>query len=108
MIKDIDAMPAPETYRRKRKNFLEPLAENEVLVARPTRWGSPFKLAPEDIGNYEAHADSVRQFDEYVRKEKPELVELAKLKLKGQILVCYCSLDVPCHADVWYRIANED
>lgn len=37
----------------------------------------------------------------------PQLVERARTELRGRDLMCWCSLDLPCHADVLLAIANE-
>jgi hypothetical protein len=80
--------------RIQRKNFFEPIPDNAVLVARPSRYGSPFKIGKDGtreqvLAKYEAWLDQKL-------KEEPSFLE----PLKGKNLVCYCPLDLACHADI--------
>ena len=91
------------------------LPPNTVSVARPHKWGNPFK-----IGEYgplmrkpDCNASAVsffRQmlFDDEFRKSSnyPSIKEI-KSELAGKNLACWCSLDQPCHADVLLEIANQ-
>ncbi len=72
-----------------------------VLVARPSRWGNPFK-----VGEYGTAAECVTAYEQYLLWHRPDL--LAQIpQLRGQLLACYCPLDQPCHGDVLARMANE-
>jgi hypothetical protein len=71
-----------------------------AVVSRPGVWGNPFRAAL--LAERKA---AVAKFRTYVSK-KPELRERARTELKGKNLACWCSLDGPCHADVWLEIAN--
>jgi hypothetical protein len=63
-----------------------------VSVARPGRWGNPFK-----------GEDAVERF----RCEAAPLLEAdARRELRGKNLACWCKLCAPCHADVLLEIAN--
>jgi Domain of unknown function (DUF4326) len=69
-----------------------------VLVARPSRWGNPFKV--DEFGRERA----VELYEAWLL-ERPHL--LAQLpQLRGRLLACYCPLDQPCHGDVLARLAN--
>lgn len=78
--------------------------ESGVNVMRPSKWGNPFIIGID--GTREEVCD---KFEAYVQN-RPELIEQAKIELRGQNLICCCKLktkDVRCHADTWLRIANE-
>lgn len=72
--------------------------DNTVSVARPSRWGNPFKIG--DHGVPDA-ATAVALFE--TLKGQIEGIE----QLRGKNLACYCHPDQPCHADVLLRWANE-
>lgn len=100
----------------RRKGFRLP--GNTVVVARPTKWGNPFKV------------DSTCSREEATELHRSLLVEgkyretesvsatagalyaigvRAEIhKLKGKNLACWCSLDGPCHADVLLELANRE
>lgn len=75
------------------------MPENTVKVARPSRWGNPFKVA-------------VHGRDEAVKRFELLMVSLIEqggedlTPLRGKNLACWCPLDQPCHADVLLRMAN--
>ena len=86
-----------------------------VNVARPSRWGNPWKVAkrlPAMLGMGE-----VEDRDEAVRRYSANLegwtlhgmtfIEAVRRELRGKNLACFCPPDQPCHADVLLRIANE-
>ena len=71
---------------------------NTVWVARPSRWGNPFKVTSKRTA-----AQAVERF----RCEMPDFTrEAARLELRGKNLACFCKLGEPCHADVLLEIAN--
>ncbi|MCC6405703.1 MAG: DUF4326 domain-containing protein [Planctomycetes bacterium] len=71
-------------------------ASNYRLVARPTRWGSPFRL--EDHGRERTLALYAKWLDGELAKD-PDFLE----PLRGYNLGCFCSPDQPCHADILLR-----
>ena len=76
-----------------------------VSVARPGKWGNPFRTSGpitstfycdnvfEAVIAYRNIIDGV-----YLRRDLPEL--------KGKNLGCWCRPDSPCHADVLLEKAN--
>lgn len=82
---------------------------NTVSVARPTKFGNPFRVcegrsAAEAVGAFGiwlsvdgCHAD--------IPGRKARLLA-ALPSLRGKNLACWCPLDKPCHADVLLEIAN--
>lgn len=83
----------------RRKGWRMP--PNTVSVARPGRWGNPFRVGVLD----RTAADCVALFREWMaapyQTEQPDPAEL-----RGNNLACWCRLDQPCHADVLLELAN--
>ena len=96
----------------RKKGWRKP--DNCVVVARPTRWGNPFKVgdqikAPE--GQPVAVCFSAEQaVDAYARLLQTRNMAAfradVRRELGGKDLACWCPLDQPCHADVLLEIAN--
>jgi putative acetyltransferase len=76
--------------------------EGAVVVARPSRWGNPFR-----VGVDGDRAQCVAQY-----RRALEHGELAFTRtevrdaLAGHDLACWCPLDEPCHADVLLEVAS--
>ena len=69
---------------------------NTVSVARPGKWGNPYRVGPEQTA-----ASAVEAF---------RVLHVGKLpvaELRGKNLACFCPLDQPCHADVLLELANQ-
>jgi Domain of unknown function (DUF4326) len=91
-----------------------------VVVARPTRWGNPYRLGGEDA------AWAVRMFEADLRRSlagirtpnersflldrfgDPDTLRYELEGLRGRILACWCDRLAPCHADVLLQIANAE
>jgi len=88
----------------RRKGGKKP--DNAVVVARPSRWGNPFRVGDATIPNA---AEAVDRFSKWaidrivVGPDVPDFSEL-----RGKDLACYCPLDQPCHADVLLELANKE
>lgn len=122
----------PERVQQRRaKGWRKP--ENTVSVARPSRWGNPFRITPSGLPDFPwqvrsptvDHLLGLHDSEESARAHVVELFEmhigpmgsfeydsetLAKLRhdLGGKNLMCFCPLDQPCHADVLLAIANDE
>lgn len=100
----------PDRIQLKRtKGWRKP--DGAVVVARPTRWGNPWKVGDRKI---ESNADAKAAFqvwiDEMVDAEArgfptPEMLTSIR-SLRGKSLCCWCKIGEPCHADVLLEIAN--
>ena len=108
-----------------------------VAVARPSKWGNPFRpircdllrhddslidiagrhwhvadgeriLALRWVEKQRAVEQAVRCFR--IRLANPRLYQRADIaaELAGRDLACWCPLDQPCHADVLLEVANRD
>lgn len=127
-------MSAPKRIQlRRTKGWRKP--EGAIVVARPTRWGNPYKVGGPrppwqqryGRGTIESIEEALYHFSFYARlvhfvpvdpKAKPyrgiytpglgiELLSAhARRLLVGHDLACWCPLDQPCHADVLLELAN--
>jgi hypothetical protein len=73
-----------------------------VVVARPSRWGNPFRLGVDGdratcVARYRAALE---------RGELTVTVADARRELAGHDLACWCPLAEACHADVLLEVAN--
>ena len=91
--------PAVERVQlRRTKGWKMPA--NTVTVARPSRWGNPFKVTAGCSA-----AEAVAAFRARVESDPLKVAEIRE-NLKGKNLACWCAPDQPCHADVLLEIAN--
>ena len=72
-----------------------------VYVGRPSKFGNPFVMK-----NEAEREIVVQRYEQWLRAERPDLIEAAKKELRGRNLSCWCS-PRHCHADVLLRIANQ-
>lgn len=104
-------MSKPQRIQLKRHTGWK-MPENTVSVARPSRWGTPFRVGhvyttwrdKEYKVLDQRHA--VELFKEHLDR-KPNLVTDIRDELKGLNLACWCKPGTPCHADLLLRLANE-
>ena len=73
-----------------------------VVVARPSKWGNPYRV---DGTTVAGNAEAVDLFRQHLWRH-PELVEAARRELRGKSLACWCRPGDPCHADVLLEVAN--
>lgn len=83
----------PKVVHFKREKY-------DVFIGRPGPWGNPF-IVGKDGGRDECIEMYILWF-----MAQPELIQKAKVELKGKILGCWCA-PKPCHGDFLCRIANE-
>lgn len=101
-----------------------------VVVARPSRWGNPFRIERDEcdapagglcwtvtdgriervhIGTEtEARETAVEFYELHTGPMGDHELDPAEVRaaLAGRDLCCWCPLDQPCHADVLLAIAN--
>lgn len=85
--------------RQRTKGWRMP--EGAVYVGRPSIWGNPLRegdLSPIH-GWPMSRQEAVDQF-RMLMSQLPERRAVARQRLRGRDLVCWCPLDQPCHADV--------
>jgi len=90
-----------------RGGMFKPIPKGAVLIARPSRWGNPFKIG----------IDGTRQ--EVIEKYRLWLLDNKELlsllgELRGKDLVCYCHTwdgqgtnPMYCHGDILLELANK-
>lgn len=100
----------------RKKGWRKPA--NTVVVARPSRWGNPFRIVcdPDPAvqmmdamhGIATTPEAAVNNFRTWLRTNSDgQRVRLeAKQELRGKNLACWCKLGTPCHADVLLEVAN--
>lgn len=100
---------------RRTKGYRKP--EGAVVVARPTKWGNPWKVGstgwtvdPDGTVNREPHPPLTAQqaVDAYRNAvlNDPDQVAYIRQELAGKNLACWCAAGQPCHADVLLDIAR--
>lgn len=108
----------PERIRLSRaKGWRKP--EGAVVVARPSRWGNPYRIDDyradwPDCDDGELRRMAVSDFRGLVEGRWAHLedvptyptIDEIRAELAGRDLACWCPLDGPCHADVLLEIAN--
>lgn len=105
----MEAILKPIRVQRKRtKGWNKP--ENTVSVCRPGKWGNPFKVGDVSPNNYNVIIDAqhaVELFEQMLDSMRElGIYEDYIAPLKGKNIMCFCSLDAPCHADVILRLCN--
>lgn len=74
---------------------------NTIVVARPGKWGNPFRVTPE-----RSQAAAVAQFEAWLKGDGLEILNAARIELRGKNLACWCKPSEPCHADVLLKLVN--
>ncbi len=106
-----DGQPRRIQFLRGVKGWRKP--DGAIFVTHRTRYGNPFYTGPKDD-----RATARDQFAAWIDGEGDDTVILngwtyhrptiagIKQDLAGHDLVCYCSLDQPCHADILLELAR--
>ncbi len=73
-----------------------------VVVARPTKWGNPFRVVGRN--GYADRAWAVAAHREYMCGSSDLKLDLNELRNKN--LACWCDFEGPCHANTLLELAN--
>jgi hypothetical protein len=93
--------------RRLQYRLFDRVPAGARRVDRGTRYGNPFHL--HRYGVAAEHAEIVACYRAWITShEQAELLARARRELRGQDLMCYCDLHLPCHADVLLELVNPD
>lgn len=96
-------MSAPKRIQLSRKEGFR-LPPDAINVARPTRWGNPFKVGIEGVTPERA----VELYCGYLWSAAgASNLRLALDCLRGHDLACWCKPGAPCHADVLLKVVND-
>jgi hypothetical protein len=91
-------MTTPKRVQQRRtKGWRKP--DGAISVARPHKWGNPFKIGRDATDA----AEAVEMYQQWL-PGTPLYREVSELA--GHDLMCFCPLDQPCHADVLLEVAN--
>jgi hypothetical protein len=113
---------------RRTKGWRKP--ENTVSVARPGKWGNPYRVERVSGQLWDPvtttwserwemrclhwlrgtiYPTKLQAVERAVRLFRSEVAPYLKTdELRGKNLACWCPLDQPCHADVLLELANRD
>lgn len=83
---------------------------NTVRVARPGKWGNPFRVSGERTPAEAVAAFRLWLTVDGVDSAIPEVKQAtlsAMHELRGKNLACWCKPGEPCHADVLLELAND-
>ena len=110
-------MPHPIRLRLSRRKGFSLQAHSHAVnglpaanVARPSRWGNPFRVGHEA----DTPCDAVLLFMDWLLPDdgapEPDAARMMSEieALRGKNLACWCPLDGCCHADVLLKLANGD
>jgi hypothetical protein len=90
-----------------RRNRFERLAPGTKLVTRPSRFGN-YVASPRVRLDLACHATAVALYEAWLMAPEQTAFRVkVQNELRGFNLACSCPLDVPCHADVLLRVAND-
>ena len=89
---------------------------NTVSVARPNKWGNPFRVNVDfhDVFWAPDNESAVRMFRRWLclpgysclLPDRRQWIRSNLCELRGKNLACWCRLSDPCHADVLLELAN--
>ncbi|WP_375483149.1 DUF4326 domain-containing protein [uncultured Jatrophihabitans sp.] len=83
---------------RRTKGWRKPAGV--IVVARPSRWGNPFRIGSDGM----TRAEAVAAYRTWAATALD--AEEVRRELGGHDLACWCPLAEPCHADVLLELAN--
>lgn len=109
------AMKPKRIQLSRRKGYRKPA--DAVVVARPTKWGNPFKVGEPMELIIQDHKEAVITPASTVScvfwfahwllmsEDGKAMAQAARRELRGKDLACWCPLDRACHADILIDIA---
>jgi len=84
-----------------------------VNVARPSKWGNPYRIEPAFEGDGVKFPEVTAEMAVALFQERWERAlstwqstRETLEQLRGKNLACWCKLGSPCHADVLLELAN--
>jgi len=84
------------------------MPKNTVYVGRFSRFDNPFRLIPNSVSH--TREGIVQLYAETIARNETDLAKWINAhlnELHGKDLACRCPCDVPCHADVLLKLAND-
>jgi len=96
------AHPPKRIQLRRTKGWRKP--EGAVVVARPSRWGNPFRVSDAPGDHPDPQRWAVEQFRLWAVTGLD--VDAVRDHLAGHDVACWCPLSSRCHGDVLLEMAN--
>lgn len=100
-----DAHSPMRIQRRRTRGWRKP--PGAIMVSRPGRWGNPFAVDDTRLDGRHVAVEAYAAHLAAAHRGDPQFLPMLRAELAGHDLCCWCRLDVPCHADVLLRIAND-
>lgn len=96
----------PERFQLSRARGWR-MPDGAVSVARPRKWGNPFKVGEPGVPDRETAVERFRMLAAgvIVLDGKPYPFDEIE-ELRGLDLGCWCDMGGPCHGDVLIELAN--
>jgi hypothetical protein len=73
-----------------------------IVVSRPARWSNPWRIGAKERGKIIDRSEALKRYRAFIRGKHDDI----RRELRGYNLACWCSADLPCHADMLLKIAN--
>ena len=113
-ISSTDIVSQPVRVQLSRRKGAR-LGKNTISVARPSKWGNPFKVTPERsqilaVGAFQTWL-TAEGVTAGIADRKQWMIDNLK-ELRGKNLACWCKIIdeagnyVQCHADILLAVAN--
>jgi hypothetical protein len=80
----------------------------DVYIGRPGPWGNPWSHSKFSAAEHivDTREEAIRNYRNYLYSN-PELIEKARIELKGKVLGCWCAPQA-CHGDILAEVANSE
>lgn len=81
----------------------------DILVCRPSKWGSPFSNKPHSNAPFKVKTrkESVEAHKEWLLNGDGRYLLDDLHELKGKVLGCWCNDNQSCHADILVKLVND-
>jgi len=70
-----------------------------------SKWRNPYKICKVESDQEQERQRVISKYKEYILN-KPELLKLIPIEIKGKVLGCWCA-PKPCHGDVLAELADK-
>ena len=80
----------------------------DVYLVRPGPWGNPYSHKDDTLAEFKVNTreEAIEKYKQYFHSN-PELMDRAKIELKGKTLGCWCK-PKSCHGDVIAEFLNNE
>lgn len=83
------------------------IPKDAINIMRPSKWGNSYSHLSNTTAKYKVKTrqEAVDMFEEDILKN-PKLIKEIKEVFNGKDVMCCCA-PLPCHGDIYIKIANE-